>query len=206
MRSPNVEEKSIASALCRSMNGRSKSPGRAALRATICPEGEARPRAVEGHRTCATSLVLFGQADWQRSELAPKRLQGRNCIRRRLHPFRAIAISVTATPWVNADNLRPSCPPQMAQEGAKGLGFDKARQRLNLIERDAGGSRRTRGGMDVRLLQAQAQRCERPCPCSLGERVRHGSPGEISLDILPERRWKLHPNGIRVGARRWSAP
>ena len=48
--------------------------------------------------------------------------------------------------------------PAVAQEGAESLGFDKARQRPNLIERDAGRNRRTRGGMDVRLLQAQAQR------------------------------------------------
>ena len=52
--------------------------------------------------------------------------------------------------------------------------------------------------MDVSSLQAQAQRRERPCPSPLGERVRHGRPGEVPLDILPERGWKLLPrNPVR---------
>ena len=41
--------------------------------------------------------------------------------------------------------------PAMPQDGAKGLGFDQARQRGDLIDRDPRRSRRTRGRVDVRF-------------------------------------------------------
>src|SRR6266540_2523458 len=95
-----------------------KWPGSAAPRATIYPEGQAKPHPVAGNR---------GQRD-------------ANSMRERGQRTSILL-------------------PQMAQEGAESLGFDNARQRDDLVERDAGRSRCTRGGMDVRLLQAQAQRC-----------------------------------------------
>ena len=79
----------------------------------------------------------------------------------------------------------------MAQESAERFGFDKVRQRGNLIERKAGRNRRTCSRMDVCSLQAQAERRERPCPCALGEGVRHRRPVEIALDVLSERRLEV---------------
>jgi hypothetical protein len=87
----------------------------------------------------------------------------------------------------------------MAQDGAEGLGCDEARQKSNLLEWNAGRSRRTRGRMDMSLLQAQAQWCEGPCPRPLCERVRHGRPGEVALDILAERGWETLPSNSDRG-------
>ena len=73
-------------------------------------------------------LVLFGQAGRQRSELAPKGLEGRNCIRGRLHPFRGNRDQRDGDAVGVGRQLASVLPPAMAQQGAEGLGFDKARQ------------------------------------------------------------------------------
>src|SRR5262249_39411057 len=135
--------------------------------------------------------VFLGQAQRQRSELAPQRLEGRNGVRRRLHPFCRDRDQRNGNAECVGGQPASILVPEMAQEGAECVRFDKARQIPNLIERNAGRSRRARGRMNMSSLQAKAKRCQSSWACSLGERIGHPCPSKVFLSIRPKRSSKL---------------
>ena len=194
--------RSIARALCRSMNGRFEvarsAPRCAPQLVRKVDQSREQARVIE---LAQQRLVLFGQAGRQRSELAPKGLEGRDYIRGRLHPFRGNRDQRDGNAVGVGGQLASVLAPEMTHQGAEGFGFNKARQRGDLIERDPGRNRRARGRMDVSLLQAQAQRCERPCPGPFSERVRHRRPREVYLTSSRNEAGSCC-QGIRVGAAR----